>query len=135
MGLIIIPNIFSASKDKIKCKGCGYILVKPYPKDQLCPKCGSFIPDINFNYTAEDDDSTVKKTPKQFETKKSTVADKFGDKIQVKKEIGINLSERIELVGITSKDRTQLYCNNENLQYLLELTNNLDFIDLHMDFI
>jgi hypothetical protein len=32
------------------------------------------------------------------------------------------------LVGITSTDRTQLYCSNEKFEYLLELTNNLDFI-------
>ncbi|TFG22980.1 MAG: hypothetical protein EU533_03660 [Promethearchaeota archaeon] len=34
----------------------------------------------------------------------------------------------IDLIGITSTDRTQLYCSNEALRYLLELTNNLDFI-------
>lgn len=36
--------------------------------------------------------------------------------------------EYVKLLGITSVDRTQLYCSNSNLRYLLELTNNLDFI-------
>ncbi|MFW9942066.1 MAG: hypothetical protein ACFFFT_13570 [Candidatus Thorarchaeota archaeon] len=36
--------------------------------------------------------------------------------------------EYVKLLGITSVDRTQLYCSNDNLRYLLELTNNLDFI-------
>ena len=44
------------------------------------------------------------------------------EKIQLKK------GEYVKLLGITSIDRTQLYCSNNNLRYLLELTNNLDFI-------
>ncbi|MBY8992391.1 MAG: hypothetical protein KGD58_16715 [Candidatus Lokiarchaeota archaeon] len=36
--------------------------------------------------------------------------------------------EYIKLLGITSTDRTELYCSNKNYTYLLELTNNLDFI-------
>ncbi|MFX1567675.1 MAG: hypothetical protein ACFFCV_04825 [Promethearchaeota archaeon] len=36
--------------------------------------------------------------------------------------------EYIKLIGITSTERTQLYCSNDNYAYLLELTNNLDFI-------
>lgn len=31
-------------------------------------------------------------------------------------------------MGITSTERTQLYCSNDNYAFLLELTNNLDFI-------
>jgi len=36
--------------------------------------------------------------------------------------------EYIKLLGITSVDRTPLFCSNNKLVYLLELTNNLDFI-------
>ncbi|GAH20221.1 unnamed protein product, partial [marine sediment metagenome] len=39
------------------------------------------------------------------------------EKIQLKK------GEYVKLLGITSIDRTQLYCSNKNLRYLLELTN------------
>jgi hypothetical protein len=103
-------------------------MVKPYPKDQLCPKCGTFIPEINFNYTTDDDDSNVNRIPREFETRENTVADKFGDKIKVKRDVVTPSGYQIELIGITSRDRTQLYCSNVNLKYLLELANNLDFI-------
>jgi len=69
-----------------------------------------------------------KKAPKNFEKKESTVADKFGDMIQVKKKAEKLPGVGIDLIGITSTDRTQLFCSNEALRYLLELTNNLDFI-------
>jgi len=36
--------------------------------------------------------------------------------------------EYIKLFGITSAERTPLFCSNNNYIYLLELTNNLDFI-------
>ena len=120
--------MFSAPKESIKCKSCGYILVKPYPKDQLCPNCQNFIADIRYGYITEENDVAPKKTPKNFEKKESTVSDKFGDKIQVKKKAENVSSIGIDLIGITSTDRTQLYCSNESLRYLLELTNNLDFI-------
>jgi hypothetical protein len=51
--------------------------------------------------------------------------DKFSlddDKIELKK------GEYIKLLGITTVERVPLYCSNENYVYLLELTNNLDFI-------
>ena len=44
------------------------------------------------------------------------------DRIQLTKD------EYIKLLGITSTDRTQLFCSNDNLKNLLELTNNLDLI-------
>jgi len=45
-----------------------------------------------------------------------------GDKIVLKD------NEYIKLFGITSVNRTPLFCSNPNYEYLLELTNNLDFI-------
>ena len=42
--------------------------------------------------------------------------------------IQLRKGEYVKLLGITSIERTQLYCSNEDLRYLLELTNNLDFI-------
>ena len=128
MGLSIIPNLFGAPRENIKCKNCGYVIVKPYPRDQLCPKCKTFIPDIKFSYNNDEDNANAKNAPKKFEKKQTTASDKFGDKIKVRRGSGINLDETIELVGITSADRTQLYCSNEKFEYLLELTNNLDFI-------
>ncbi|MFX1242090.1 MAG: hypothetical protein ACFFA7_12650 [Promethearchaeota archaeon] len=44
------------------------------------------------------------------------------EKIKLKK------GEYVKLMGITTTERTQLYCSNNRHDYLLELTNNLDFI-------
>ena len=55
MGWELIPsNLFPQKKsiDTVKCQHCGYIIVKPYPKDQLCPKCGRFLEDL-FEYVED----------------------------------------------------------------------------------
>ena len=111
-----------------------YKISKPFPKDKLCPKCGKFLA-ILHDITAE---GKEKAQPKQFETKTTTLSSKLHGKVKVKKKsLGISLEsekiqlkkgEYVKLLGITSIDRTQLYCSNDNLRYLLELTNNLDFI-------
>jgi len=76
--------------------------------------------------------------PKEFETKKETIASKMKGKVRVKKKaiiidktegrIDLKKDEYIILFGITSINRTPLYCSNKNYIYLLELTNNLDYI-------
>lgn len=137
--MVIIPKLLFHSdkrKDEIVCKNCKYKLVKPYPKDSMCPKCGTFLADL-YDYISENDQ--IKTEPKEFETKTKTVTTKLKDKVKVKenKQLRIDLEsnkieltkgEYVKLLGITSKDRTQLYCSNQNYEYLLELTNNLDFI-------
>lgn len=79
-----------------------------------------------------------KLVPKEFETKKTTLSSKLGSKIKVKEKpfaisfdddkIRLKKGEYVKLLGITSIERTQLFCSNNNYAYLLELTNNLDFI-------
>ncbi|MFX0044201.1 MAG: hypothetical protein ACFE8L_14905 [Candidatus Hodarchaeota archaeon] len=136
--MIFIPKLLFHSdkrKDEIVCKKCKYRLVKPYPKDSLCPKCGTFLADL-YDYLSENDQ--IKTEPKQFETKTKTVTTKVkGARLKEKKTLHIDLEsnkieltkgEYVKLIGITSKDRTPLYYNNKNYEYLLELTNNLDFI-------
>ena len=130
----------------IECINCGYKLVKPYPKDKICPSC-------NRNYLEKFKDEKKEKKkkkkgrsteieqspqPKQFETIDKTVSSKLEGKVKVKKKAqGVSLeSDRIELLkgeyikllGIVSVERTPLFCSNEKYIYLLELTNNLDFI-------
>jgi hypothetical protein len=117
-----------------KCKSCKYIISKPFPKDNLCPKCHKFLPDL-FDLTKIKQD---RPQPKEFETKPNTLSSKLEGKVKVKEAtstisidrdiIQLKKGEYIKLLGITSVERTQLYCSNENLRYLLELTNNLDFI-------
>jgi len=137
--LVLIPNALfppNKKKDEILCQNCGYKLIKPYPDDQLCPNCGKFLADL-YDYISEDEQLKIE--PKQFETKTQTLSTKFKGKVRVKpkKVLGINLEsnkieltkgEYVKLLGITSVDRTQLYCSNQNYSYLLELTNNLDYI-------
>jgi len=129
--------MFPARRDQIKCDDCGYIIVKPYPKDQLCPKCKKFLANL-FEYHKEDN-NTVKTTPKQFQTKKSTASSKLIGKVRVKqKEKDFSLKdekillkgekEYVKFFGVTSEERTPLFSSNQKYKYLLELTNNLDYI-------
>ncbi|MFX0082159.1 MAG: hypothetical protein ACFE94_10445 [Candidatus Hodarchaeota archaeon] len=121
-------------KKLVECKFCGYKISRPFPKDQLCPKCERFLVEL-YELTTEGKEIIQ---PKQFETKTTTLSSKLQDKVKVKeKSIDISLKrekiplkkgEYVKLLGITSIDRNQLYCSNNSLRYLLELTNNLDFI-------
>jgi len=129
--------LFRRDKDKVKCDNCGYVLVKPYPKDKFCPKCGKFLKNL-FEYGFEEEGAS-KPQPKEFETKNETASSKFKGKVRVKdREDYFNLeddkiefkdgNDYIKLLGITSVDRTPLFCSNQKYVYLLELTNNLDYI-------
>jgi hypothetical protein len=122
-------------QNTVKCEGCGYIIAQPFPKDQLCPRCGKFSA-VLFDITKEKEE---KPQPKEFETKNKTASSKLGEKVKIKpKELpdikldgevfDLGKGEYAKLLGATSVERTQLYCSNEDLRYLLELTNNLDFI-------
>ena len=88
-------------------------------------------------------ESLQKPQPKEFETKETILPSKLEGKVKVKKKnqdlslevetievekIELKKGEYIKLIGITSVDRTDLFCSNKSLEYLLELTNNLNFI-------
>ncbi len=135
--MLKISNTFfppNKKQSEVKCPHCGYIISKPYPKDSNCIRCKKFIPAL-FDLTKESDE---KLQPKEFKTKSTTLSSKLGAKVRVKeKPLTINLDsdkiklkkgEYVKLMGITTTERTQLYCSNNNYSYLLELTNNLDFI-------
>lgn len=135
--MIKIPSVLFPSdkvKNTIECPFCGYIITKPFPKDQLCPKCGKFLATLH-DLSSEEKE---KIQPKQFKTKTTTLSSKLQGKVKVKErpmsislesdEIKLSKGEYVKLLGITSVDRTELYCSNQNYTYLLELTNNLDFI-------
>jgi uncharacterized Zn finger protein (UPF0148 family) len=144
-------------KNAIECPNCGYRIVQPYPKDKLCPKCRkNFIdiivePIINGKKKSKKKKKKKKKEkntqeleqqqrppPKEFETKTATLSSKLEGKVKVKKKIQdislegdrieLQKGEYIKLLGITSVERTPLFYNNQKLVYILELTNNLDFI-------
>ncbi len=133
-----ISNFFSkVSKDAIKCPYCAYNIVKPYPKDQLCPKCKKFVADL-FEQAKSEEEAIQKPLPKEFETKSSMVSSKLKGKVKVKAKtqdaeilddkIDLDKGEFVKLFGITSTNRTPLFCSNKKFLFLLELTNNLDFI-------
>ncbi|MFO7795108.1 MAG: hypothetical protein ACQERB_08720 [Promethearchaeati archaeon] len=129
-----ISNLFS-KESTIKCQKCGYKISRPYPKDNLCPKCGAFVPAI-FQINELEKGPELK--PKEFETKTSSLSTKLKGKVKVKKsnikhnlegkKIELKKGEFVKLFGITSVERTPLFCSNDDYFYLLELTNNLDFI-------
>jgi len=85
-----------------------------------------------------DDESKPKTQPKQFETQKSSISSRLKGKVKVKQtsqsvslegdKIELQKGEYIKLLGITSINRTPLFYSNLKYVYLLELTNNLDFI-------
>ncbi len=135
--MIKISNSFFRSNKKqseVKCPNCKYIILKPYPKDNLCPRCKKFLATL-FDLTKKEEE---KPQPQKFKTKNTTLSSKLGTKVRVKEKplfidldlnkIKLSKEEYIKLMGITSTQRTQLYCSNNNYSYLLELTNNLDFI-------
>ncbi len=135
--MIKISNTFfppNRKQSEVKCPHCGYIISKPYPKDSICIRCKKFIPTL-FDLTKENNE---KQQPKEFKTKNTTLSSKLGTKVRVKEQpLTINLKsdkirlkkgEYVKLMGITTTERTQIYCSNNNYSYLLELTNNLDFI-------
>ncbi len=109
------------------------MVVDPYPKDQLCPKCKESITDLLLIKWEEEIPQ-----PKEFNTIKSTASSKLKGKVKVKKKsqvlsmdsdiIELQKGEYIKLLGITSVNRIPLFFSNQNYVYLLELTNNLDFI-------
>ena len=135
--MVKIPDALFSSDgviNEVECQFCGYVIIKPFPKDFMCPKCSKFLA-IMYELTV---DKTDKSPPKQFETKTTTLSSKFKGKVRVKQKpldislerdrIQLTKGEYVKLLGITSSDRTQLFCSNDNLEYLLELTNNLDLI-------
>ncbi len=111
--------------------------MKPYPKNQLCPKCHQFLPNL-FKYANNTDNESKKPNPKEFKPKTKTASSKIQGvrKKEVRSAISLDDDkidlkggkEYVKFCGITSVARTPLFATNKKLLFLLELTNNLDFI-------
>jgi len=101
-----------------------------------------------FKYTNPEISESKKTNPQQYKTKTSTASSKLKGKVRVK-QVATKFSledekiilkegrggggegggrEYMQFCGITSVERTPLFASNDRLQYLLELSNNLDFI-------
>ena len=91
-----------------------------------------------FEYKNSTDEGSKKLNPQEFVPKKETAAKKIAGVRKKVKDKDISLdhdvitldgdNEYFKFCGITSTDRTQLFASNKKWLYLLELTNNLDFI-------
>jgi len=82
-------------------------------------------------YSSDD----IKRKKKKFHQKEERYDFllKKGREMRYDKRIFLRGNEEyLKFCGITSKERTPLYYSNKNLKYLLELTNNLDFIATNM---
>jgi hypothetical protein len=132
---------FNVKKDVVICQYCGYKIIRPYPKDQLCPKCGKFLENLYVYKDKNENEASDRKIVKNFDTKTITPSSKFGSKVRVKKkdDKGFTLEddkiplqqkdEYLRFLGIRSKEgRNNLFFSNQRFKYLLELANNLDYI-------
>ena len=85
-----------------------------------------------------DEEKKPKTQPKEFETKKASISTRLHGKVKVKQKtqtmnldgdrIELQKGEYIKFLGITSINRVPLFYSALKYVYLLELTNNLDFI-------
>ncbi len=97
-----------------------------------------------FEYLDPENNESKKLSPQQFRPKTITASSKLKGKVRVK-QVASKFSlddekiilkgggnggdgEYIQFCGITSVERTPLFASNDRLHYLLELSNNLDFI-------
>ncbi|NHJ20361.1 MAG: hypothetical protein EAX91_05420 [Candidatus Lokiarchaeota archaeon] len=130
--------LFSSDRESITCENCGYKMVKPYPKDKYCPICKKFLSNI-FSYTNNTENESKKLEPQEFIPKTETASSRIQGVRKKERDAKISLDddkisldedkkEYVRLCGVTSVDRTPLFATNKRLLYLLELTNNLDFI-------
>jgi len=104
------------SRELVVCKQCGAILSLDYA---YCNKCGAKL-------TSKRDGNRALNSKFQGKIKVKTKADSFSvedEIIYLKDE-----EEYVKFLGITSKERTPLFNNNHRYNYLIELTNNLDYI-------
>ncbi|TFG18155.1 MAG: hypothetical protein EU531_01155 [Promethearchaeota archaeon] len=132
---------FNANKDVISCENCGYKIIRPYPKDQLCPRCGKFLANLYSHKDMSENEESKQKIIKEFDTRTAMPSKKFGSKVRVKQKVGDDFSlsddfiplqqnnEYLRFLGITTKKgRNKLFYSNNQFKYLLELANNLDYI-------
>jgi len=128
----------------LKCEHCGYIFVAPYQKDCICRNCNLFSVKI-FRFMYGKYNIFNKAGPKELkivsngiirrtEKKKIPKVEPKQLKIVSNKNINGTQKEKIPkhkfFYGIVSKERIPIYYNDKKCKYILELTNNLDFISM-----
>ena len=58
-------------------------MVRPYPKDQLCPKCKKFNPNL-YDYVDDPENQIFPRSAKEFEKRTTMASSKFKGKVRVK---------------------------------------------------
>ena len=100
---------------QIRCIYCGYYIKSPYPTNLRCPKCNKFVIPIASPLNE-------KHAPIDLDAERIDLKGK-NEYVKLK-----GIYEYVKFYGITSHERTPLFASNKKWHYLLELTNNLDFI-------
>ena len=120
-------NPFKNTLEQVRCEYCGYNIIKPYPEDSFCPNCHKFSGNIFNKVNAlrrERHTIEARSIERMTETASSRISG-----VSVREDhTNTSVKEHIEFYGITSKERTPLFSSNDTYKYLLELTNNLDYI-------
>jgi hypothetical protein len=132
---------FSTNKDVVTCENCGYKIIRPYPNDQLCPRCGTFLANLYDHIDMNEKETSKHKYNKEVDKRNIMPSQKFGSKVRVKEKSDLDFSlsddfiplqqnnEYLRFLGITTKEgRNKLFFSNDRFKYLLELANNLDYI-------
>ncbi len=126
----------------LKCEHCGYNFVAPYQKDCVCRNCNLFSIKIfrfmygKYNLFTEVGPKALKiesiKNINRTKKKKVPKIEPKALKIESYKNLSRTEKKKIPknlfFYGIVSKERIPIYYNNRKSKYILELTNNLDFI-------
>jgi len=126
----------------LKCEHCGYIFVAPYQKDCICRNCNLFSIKIfqfmygKHNLFTEVGPKALKiESKKNINRKKKKKIPKIEPKaLKIVSNKNISRTEKKKIpknlffYGIVSKERIPIYYNDKKSKYILELTNNLDFI-------
>ncbi|MBY9019570.1 MAG: hypothetical protein KGD67_00835 [Candidatus Lokiarchaeota archaeon] len=128
----------------LKCEYCGYLFVAPYQKDCICRNCNLFSVKIfrfmygKYNFFNKDGPKELKivsnRNIRRTEKKKIPKVEPKELKILSNRNISRIEKKKIPkhkfFYGIVSKERIPIYYNDKKCKYILELTNNLDFISM-----
>ena len=128
----------------LKCEHCGYNFVAPYQKDCVCRNCNLFSIKIfrfmygKYNLFTEvgpkalkiESIKNINRTKKKKVPKIEPKALKIESYNKLSRTEKKKIPKNLFFYGIVSKERIPIYYNNRKSKYILELTNNLDFISM-----
>ncbi len=105
---------------RVKCDHCGKIFVAPYQDDCICRNCNLFSINL-FRFKYGNNFSFNEVEVKNLKSSSKNI--KGGEKKKISK-----IPKNLYFYGIVSKERIPIFYNDKKWKYILELTNNLDYI-------